>query len=76
MKYLNTNLNIYVPNTITVWNENNYCTPAALVEDGKAEEFGIVEVIESSQPDYNAISQRLVGTAVSNPTVLGWGTGK
>lgn len=59
MKYLNTVTKQYVLNINTVWDENNYCTPEALIKDGKAEQFGVIAVDESPQPEYDSITQSL-----------------
>jgi hypothetical protein len=32
------------------WDENNYCTPEALIKDGKAEQFRVVEMVEIKKP--------------------------
>ena len=39
------------------WDENNYCTAAALVKDGKAEEFRVVELIETQPPEIDTATQ-------------------
>lgn len=42
------------------WDENNYCTPIALVKDGKADEFGVVELHPQGAPLHDALTQTAV----------------
>jgi len=46
-------------NTIgnVLWDENNFCSAAALVKDGKAEQFRIVELHEVDPPAFDVITQ-------------------
>lgn len=44
-------------NALYSWDENNYCTPAALVNDGKAAQFGVVPVTFVSAPSHDPITQ-------------------
>lgn len=39
------------------WDANNYCTAAALVKDGKAEQFRVVLLIETRQPEIDQATQ-------------------
>lgn len=61
MKYIKTNQqNEFLeelPNINTVWDEDNYCTPEALIKDGKAEQFGVAEMVEVPQPEHDRITQ-------------------
>lgn len=62
MKYIKLNNGVYVntlSNINTVWDENNYCTPEALIKDGKAEQFGVVPLVTTPQPEYDSITQSL-----------------
>ena len=63
MKYIKTNQqNEFLeelPNVNTVWDENNYCTPEALIRDGKAEQFGVAEMVEVPQPEHDRITQAI-----------------
>lgn len=47
----------FLPNILTEWDENNFCTPEALVVDGKAQDFNVVEVIETSKPTFDALTE-------------------
>lgn len=50
----------YIPAGITIeWDENNYCTPEALIKDGKAEQFRIVEMAEVEAPLCDPMTQAL-----------------
>lgn len=44
-------------NHVQEWNVNNYCTPEALVKDGKADQFFVVEVHETAQPPHDPVTQ-------------------
>ena len=59
MKYLQVTKDstVEIANYPKVWDENNYCTPEALIRDGKAEQFGVIAVEESPQPEYDRITQ-------------------
>ena len=63
MKYIKTNQqNEFLeelPNINTVWDENNYCTPEALIKDGKAGQFGVAEMAEVPQPEHDRIIQAI-----------------
>lgn len=50
----------HLPNTVTLWDENNLCTPEALIKDGKAEQFGVVPLIEVSPPQFDAMTQEVI----------------
>lgn len=39
------------------WDENNYCTAAALVKDGKAEQFRVVPLLETQPPEIDPATQ-------------------
>lgn len=39
------------------WDENNFCTAAALIADGKAEQFRVVELLETDAPAINPITE-------------------
>ena len=41
------------------WDDNNFCTAEALVKDGKAEQFRVVELIETEAPAINPITHRV-----------------
>lgn len=43
-------------NALYAWDENNYCAPAALVNDGKGEQFGVVPVTFVSAPACDPIT--------------------
>lgn len=47
----------HLSNAVQHWDDNNYCTPEALVKDGKAEQFGVVEMVEVEQPAHNPMTQ-------------------
>lgn len=71
MKYIKLNQGVYVntlPNINTAWDGNNYCTPEALIKDGKGEQFGVVEMVETAQPSYNHITQSI---EEATPTLVG-----
>lgn len=62
MKYIKLNQGVYaetLPNINTVWDDNNYCTPEALIGDGKAEQFGVAEMVDTPQPTYDSITQTI-----------------
>jgi hypothetical protein len=40
-----------------LWNENNFCSAAALSTDGKAEQFRVVELHEVDPPEIDPITQ-------------------
>lgn len=42
------------------WDENNFCTAAALIKDGKAEQFRVVELHETNPPQADPITQMVV----------------
>jgi len=46
-----------VGNANIEWDANNYCTPEALIKDGKADQFGIVPLTETPQPTFNPATQ-------------------
>jgi hypothetical protein len=39
------------------WDENNYCTAEALVKDGKASQFRVVELHEIDPPSFDTLTQ-------------------
>lgn len=39
------------------WDAQNYCTAAALVKDGKAEQFRVVELLETQPPEIDPAAQ-------------------
>lgn len=39
------------------WDDRNYCTAPALIADGKANQFGVVPLLETPPPSYNPITQ-------------------
>lgn len=47
----------YLPNSPVIWDANNYCTPEALVKDGKAAQFRVVELRETDPPNHNPETQ-------------------
>lgn len=47
-------------NALYAWDDNNYCTPAALVNDGKAEPFGVVPVTFVAAPAYDPATHTAV----------------
>ena len=50
-------------NALYEWDDRSYCTPAALVNDGKAEQFGVVPVVFSAQPAFDPITQSVTKIA-------------
>ena len=38
------------------WDANNFCTAAAIIKDGLAEQFRVVELIETPGPAFNAMT--------------------
>ena len=46
-------------NMLTVWHANNYCTPEALIKDGKADLFKIVRVTQVDQPTFDSTTQNV-----------------
>jgi hypothetical protein len=42
------------------WDANNFCTAAALVRDGKAEQFRIVELHETAAPEIDPITEAVI----------------
>lgn len=67
MKYIQTNQQNefvrYLSNAVQHWDDNNYCTPEALVKDGKAEQFGVVPLVEVAAPAYDPITQSVEQSA-------------
>lgn len=63
MKYIQINhqneFQRHIDNVLQHWDENNYCTPAALIKDGKAEQFRVVEMVEVEPPHYDPMTQSL-----------------
>ena len=61
MKYIQTNQQSefirHLSNTVQYWDANNYCTPEALVKDGKAAQFRVVELRETDPPNHNLETQ-------------------
>lgn len=61
MKYIQINLQNefqrHIDNVVQHWDDNNLCTPEALIKDGKAEQFGVIQVVEASAPDYDPMTQ-------------------
>lgn len=49
----------HLSNAVQYWDENNFCTPEALIKDDKAEQFGVVEMVEVGQPFYDPMTQSL-----------------
>lgn len=47
-------------NALYAWDANNYCTPAALVADGKAEQFGVVPVTFVAAPAHDPATHTTV----------------
>lgn len=47
-------------NALYAWDENNYCTPAALIADGKADQFGVVPVAFVSAPAHDPLTQVVI----------------
>lgn len=43
----------HLSNAVQYWDENNFCTPEALIKDDKAEQFGVVPLQEEPIPTYN-----------------------
>lgn len=72
MKYIQTNQQNefirHLSNAVQYWDENNYCTPEALVKDGRAEQFRVVEMVEVEQPTYNPMTQAVEET---DPALIG-----
>lgn len=66
MKYIQTNQQNefvrHLSNATQYWDENNYCTPEALIKDGKAEQFGVYELQETPQPEIDTLRQYLVSS--------------
>jgi len=57
------------------WDDNNFCTAAALVRDGKAEQFRVVELLDTPVPDFNPLTQIVVrdgGEFVDGQWKLKW----
>lgn len=50
-------------NALYEWDDKNYCTPAALVNDGKAEQFGVVPVVFAAQPAFDPVTQSITKIA-------------
>lgn len=44
----------------TAWDENNFCSAAALVKDGKAEQFRVVELHETEPPTIDPLTQTVM----------------
>lgn len=42
------------------WDADNYCTPAALFADGKAEQFRVVPLLETDAPVIDPINQTVI----------------
>ena len=42
------------------WDESNFCSAAALVKDGKAEQFRVVSLGVTEPPNYNPLTQHSV----------------
>lgn len=42
------------------WDENNFCSAAALVKDGKADQFRIVELHEAQQPYVDPLTETVM----------------
>lgn len=63
MKYIQTNQQNefvqHLPNATQYWDDNNFCTPEALIKDGKAEQFGVVPLVEVSPPPFDAMTQEV-----------------
>lgn len=49
-----------ISNIPRIWDDNNFCTPEAIIKDGKAEQFGIHELHETIQPEFDPLRQYLV----------------
>lgn len=62
MKYIKLNQGVYantLPNINTAWDDNNFCTPEALVRDGKNEAFDVTIMVETVAPAFNPLTQTL-----------------
>lgn len=64
MEYAQLNQNLTAATQITIsgnveWDANNFCTAAALVKDGKADQFRVVPLVETIEPTINPITQRV-----------------
>lgn len=61
MKYIQTNQQNefvrHLSNATQYWDDNNYCTPEALLKDGKALEFRVFPYYSSAKPEYDEITQ-------------------
>lgn len=42
-----------------LWDENNFCSAEALIRDGKAEQFRVVELHETEPPEIDPLTQRV-----------------
>jgi hypothetical protein len=42
-----------------LWDANNFCTAAALVKDGKAAQFRVVEMVDTPAPLYDPVTQNV-----------------
>lgn len=42
------------------WDENNYCSAAALIRDGKADQFRVVPLTATEQPAVNPFTQTVM----------------
>jgi hypothetical protein len=42
------------------WDENNFCPASALIKDGKAEQFRIVELYETDAPEIDPMTQSVM----------------
>lgn len=47
----------HLVNSVQQWDSDNYCTPEALIKDGKADQFFVVEVHETAQTPHDPITQ-------------------
>jgi len=47
-------------NALYQWDANNYCTPGALVKDGKADQFGVVPLNFVDAPTYDPLTQTVI----------------
>lgn len=43
-----------------LWDENNFCPAAALIKDGKAEQFRVVELHEVDPPEIDPMTQSVI----------------
>lgn len=49
-----------LPSGLIQFDQNNYCTAEALIRDGKAEQFRVVELLETTAPAINPITESVM----------------